>query len=70
MLTNVGTLDRLIRLAMAGLLLYLGLGVYGGTTLGTVLAIVAIIPALTAVIGFCALYRLLGINTANQQPQS
>lgn len=70
MSTNVGMVDRLIRFGLAGVLLYLGLVMYEGTTLGTVLAIVAILPAATGLIGFCGLYRLLGINTANRQSQT
>lgn len=63
MFNNVGTIDRLVRLVIAGLLLYLGLGVYGGSTLGMGLAIAAALPALTALFGSCVLYGLLGINT-------
>ena len=60
---NIGTLDRVIRVAIAGGLLYLGLGVYGGSTLGIGIAIVSIIPFMTSLLGNCALYSLLGINT-------
>ncbi|OKH21734.1 hypothetical protein NIES593_15025 [Hydrococcus rivularis NIES-593] len=69
MFNNVGTIDRFIRFGLAGTLLYLGLGVYGGSALGIGLAIISIIPALTALIGTCPLYSLLGINTKSQQPQ-
>ena len=72
MFNNVGTLDRVIRLILAGVLFYLGLNVYAGSALGLGLAIVAVIPALTAILGSCALYGLLGINTnkSSQNPQS
>lgn len=60
---NVGGLDRLVRLALAALLLYAGLGLLGGTTVGIGLAIAAAIPALTAIVGICPLYGLLGIKT-------
>ncbi|WP_299489641.1 DUF2892 domain-containing protein [Acaryochloris sp. IP29b_bin.137] len=63
MSTNVGIVDRLLRLSLGGLLLYLGLGVYGGTALGVGLAIFSAIPALTALVGVCPLYGLLGIKT-------
>jgi hypothetical protein len=68
MFNNVGTIDRFIRLVLAGALLYLGLGIYGGSALGIGLAIISIIPALTALIGTCPLYSLLGINTKSQHP--
>lgn len=63
MSTNIGIVDRLLRLGLGGLFLYLGLGVYGGTTLGMGLAIFSAIPALTALVGVCPLYGLLGIKT-------
>lgn len=63
MLSNVGTKDRIIRILMALVLLSLGLGLYAGTTVGTILTFVALIPALTGLFGFCGLYKLLGINT-------
>lgn len=69
MFNNVGMLDRLIRFGLAGVLLYLGFGVYGGSALGIGLGILSIIPALTALIGTCPLYSWLGINTKTQHPQ-
>lgn len=65
MLTNVGTIDRLIRLLLAAVLLYLGLFFYADSALGIGLTIAAFIPLLTAVVGFCPLYRLLGIRTCS-----
>ena len=72
MFNNVGALDRVIRLILAGVLLYLGLNIYASSALGIGLAIAALIPALTAILGSCALYGLLGINTQkpNRNPQS
>ena len=66
---NVGILDRVIRVAISGGLLYLGLGVYGSSTLGIGLAIVSIIPLLTGLLGSCFLYSLLGISTCKANPQ-
>lgn len=63
MSTNVGIVDRLLRLGLGGLLLYLGLGIYGGTSLGVGLGIFSVIPVLTAIVGVCPLYGLLGIKT-------
>jgi len=72
MFNNVGLMDRFIRFVIAGILLYLGLAVYQGTTLGIGLAVFALLPALTALVGSCMLYGLLGINTrsSNQRSQS
>ncbi|MEM9907600.1 MAG: DUF2892 domain-containing protein [Cyanobacteria bacterium P01_D01_bin.44] len=72
MFNNVGLFDRLIRFAIAGILLYLGLAVYQGSALGIGLAVFALLPALTALFGSCALYGLLGINTrsSTQHPHA
>lgn len=66
---NVGILDRVIRVAISGGLLYLGLVVYGSSTLGIGLAIVSIIPLVTGLLGSCPLYSLLGISTCKANPQ-
>ncbi len=60
---NIGAIDRFIRLLVASGLLYLGLIICGGSVLGIGLASVAIIPFLTAIVGNCPFYNLLGINT-------
>ena len=65
MVSNVGILDRLIRFVLAAILLYLGLTLYSGSALGIVLDIVGAIALLTGLVGFCGLYRLLGISTCN-----
>lgn len=69
---NLGSLDRLVRVAIAAGLLYLGLGVYEGSTLGIGLAVFSIIPLITALVGNCFLYSLFGISTdkANSQIHS
>jgi hypothetical protein len=63
MFANLGITDRIVRLLLAGGLFYLGLDVYSGSTLGIGLDVAGGILALTAIIGFCGLYRLLGIST-------
>lgn len=69
MKTNVGLLDRLIRALLASVLLYLGFFLYNGSALGIGLLIAGGILSVTALVGFCGLYRLLGIRTnqANEQ---
>ncbi|PPS39134.1 DUF2892 domain-containing protein [Chroococcidiopsis sp. TS-821] len=66
--TNVGLLDRLIRLVVASVLFYLGF-LYSGTALGIGLVVVGSVSLVTAMVGFCGLYRFLGIRTnqPNQQ---
>ena len=63
MFNNVGTTDRLLRLIAAAMLLYLGLQPYAGSALGIGLAIAGGIALLTGLMGSCALYGVLGLNT-------
>ncbi|MGQ9871661.1 YgaP family membrane protein [Leptodesmis sp.] len=69
MKTNVGLLDRLIRVLLASVLLYLGLFLYNGSALGIGLLIAGGILFVTALVGFCGLYRLLGIRTNQPNEQ-
>ena len=63
MTVNEGTLDRTLR-AIAGVLLVAAwlLGWLTGT-LAVVLGIVGVVLLLTAAVGFCPMYRMLGMNT-------
>lgn len=55
---NEGTLDRVIRIAA-------GLGLLSLTVVGpqTMLGLVGVVPLATGLVGFCPLYRLVGIRT-------
>jgi Inner membrane protein YgaP-like, transmembrane domain len=57
-MTNEGTADRVIRVV-------LGLALLSLTVIGpqTPWGYVGIVPLATGVLGFCPLYRLVGINT-------
>jgi ammonia channel protein AmtB len=60
---NMGDLDRVIRVAVAGLVLMM---LYSGLVTGTwslILGIIAAIFIITGVVGNCPLYSLLGFNT-------
>lgn len=60
---NVGTADRIIRLIIAAIL---GGLFYAGAisgTLGIVLLVLAVIFALTSMVSFCPIYKILGTNT-------
>lgn len=63
MTKNMGTLDRVLRTIVA---IVLGVLVYNGTiagTLGTILAVVAVVFLLTSLVSFCPLYKPLGLST-------
>ena len=63
MKTNVGNMDKLLRIALAVVMsvLYFTRTVEG--TLGTVMLILGGVFLLTALVGFCPLYAMVGINT-------
>ncbi|WP_247218422.1 DUF2892 domain-containing protein [Synechococcus sp. C9] len=63
MASNLGWLDRLIRLVLAALLFYLGWFVFKGSGWGLGLMVVAGILFITGLVGFCGLYQLLGISS-------
>jgi Protein of unknown function (DUF2892) len=65
---NMGTTDRIIRLVLAAVFGYLYFGNVVTGTLGLVLIILGGVFALTSLVRFCPLYKLVGINTcANKQ---
>lgn len=60
---NIGSTDKIIRVVIAIILgaLYFTGSVTG--VLGIVLLVVAVMLILTSLIGFCGIYKLLGIKT-------
>ncbi|NJN31770.1 MAG: DUF2892 domain-containing protein [Synechococcales cyanobacterium RM1_1_8] len=70
MSSNVGTIDRLVRLTLASILFYLGLMTYADSTLGIALDAAGAVMALTGLLGFCGLYKLLGINSRQSDSNS
>lgn len=54
---NVGSLDKNIRYILAVIFIALGFTVHWA------FYILAIVAALTAALGFCGLYKLIGVNT-------
>ena len=60
---NMGTADRIIRTAVAVLIVVLYYGNIIGGVWGIVLLVIAAVFLATSLIGFCPLYVLFGINT-------
>ena len=54
--------DRAARLVLGVVLLIVGFGVMGGTA-GTVVGVVALVPLLTGLSGWCPLYAVIGFRT-------
>jgi len=55
---NEGTIDRVIRIV-------LGVGLLSIVFVGpqTMLGLIGLVPLLTGLLGFCPLYRLVGLST-------
>ncbi len=64
---NMGMLDRVPRICLGAILLFLATTVIGGTV-GTVLVMVSASLLITGITGFCPTYVLLGIST-NRAPE-
>jgi len=63
---NEGTFDRVVRVVLGVVLLYLGIMSVAGIW-GIVLDILGAIFLITGVVGFCPLYKLLGgLSTAKK----
>jgi hypothetical protein len=60
---NEGTIDRIVRLVIAAAAIVLGVAVGFGSVVGIIAAVVAVIMVVTAAIGFCPLYAVLGVST-------
>ena len=63
----MGTIDRVIRILIAVLVIVLYFTNIISGTLGIILLIVAGVFILTSVLGFCPLYMLIGINTRSKK---
>lgn len=60
--TNIGTLDRTLRIAAGLILIGAALGIYG-VAYTTIWGWIGLIPLATGLFGYCPVYGLLGTNT-------
>ncbi len=67
MKANIGSSDKLVRLAIAVLLVVLFYTEIVSGVLGIVLLVVAFLLTTTSLINFCPLYSIFKINTAKKQ---
>ena len=64
---NMGKADRLIRTIIAVILIGLLIGGQVTGSLAILAGVVAAIFLVTSLVGFCPLYRLLGLSTCSRQ---
>lgn len=62
-MSNVGSMDRAVRVVAGIAMLVLGFGGFVTGTAGLVLKIAGFVPLATALVGFCPLYLPLGLST-------
>ncbi|HNV10689.1 MAG TPA: DUF2892 domain-containing protein [Propionibacteriaceae bacterium] len=68
MTKNVSDTDKIVRLGLS-VVAFIGALLAGfGSVVGVILLIIALLAAVTAVIGFCPIYRMLGISTTPSKP--
>lgn len=65
MSTNIGGIDRLLRIIAGLALIGAALGLYG-PAYASVWGWIGVIPLGTALIGWCPAYALLGLNTCSK----
>lgn len=68
MTRNMSSTDRVVRVVAAVLLVVGALALGAGTAAGIVLLVLAAVLAVTSAVGFCPLYRLLGVSTRQPGP--
>lgn len=64
---NIGTTDKIIRIAVAALVAVLYFTHVISGTLGIVLLVLAGVFVLTSLLSFCPFYPILGINTSKKR---
>lgn len=60
---NVGSTDKVLRLVVAAVAVIVAIATGPSAALGIILFVVAAVMVLTAVVGVCPLYKLIGVNT-------
>ena len=60
---NEAVWDRMIRIIIGAIVLYLGWGGVVTGTLGTILKIIGFVPLLTGLFGFCPTYSIFKFKT-------
>lgn len=67
MKSNVGTVDKIIRIALAVLVAILYYTNVISGTLGIILLVLAAVFVLTSLVSFCPIWAVLGVNTGKKK---
>jgi DUF2892 family protein len=63
MTTNVGTIDRILRIVIGIALIAFALGFIAPGAPYAWIGWIGVVPLLTALVGSCPLYRIVGLST-------
>ena len=63
---NVGTIDRVVRVIIAVVLIYYAIFQPVSTALRLILGIICLVLIITALTGSCYLYKIFGISTKKE----
>jgi Inner membrane protein YgaP-like, transmembrane domain len=63
MITNVGTIDRILRVSIGLVLIAFALGFIATGSPYAWVGWIGVIPLLTALVGSCPLYSIVGLST-------
>jgi hypothetical protein len=66
MKANVGTVDKIIRIALAALVAILYFTNVISGTLGIILLVLAGVFVLTSLVSFCPIWAIFGVNTCKK----
>jgi hypothetical protein len=69
-MTNVGPIDRIVRLVVGLLLIAYAIPIGFPATGWNWVGWIGIVPILTAVLGYCPAYTLLGISTCRTRQRT
>ena len=65
MTKNIGSIDRILRLIIGAALVAAALGLFG-VAYQSVWAWIGVVPLVTALVGSCPLYSILGMSTCSR----
>lgn len=65
MKSNMGNVDRVLRVVVGIVLVVVGFAVLNGTA-GIVVGVIGLVPLATGLIGWCPLYTLFNLKTKKQ----
>jgi hypothetical protein len=66
MSTNMGTIDRLLRIIAGAALIAWALGFLPGVA-PSIWGWIGVVPLLTAVVGYCPAYSIIGVSTCSKR---